>query len=255
MSCINRSTRLNKYISQSGVCSRRAADELIKSGRVRVNNDVVSQLGVMVNPQTDTVTLDGKTLGAGADFIYIMLNKPIGCVTTVKDQFGRRTVMDYIRDIDTRVFPVGRLDYNTSGLLFLTNDGEFAKLLTHPSHKIKKTYIARVNPKPTDDAVERLRRGVVLSGGDNILTRPAAVKILNSGENSQYATLEITITQGLNRQVRKMCEAVGLNVMSLHRTKIGGVALGKLPPCAYRLLPKDEAMKAAGVIDKKSNPL
>ncbi|MDR1688898.1 MAG: rRNA pseudouridine synthase [Clostridiales bacterium] len=255
--------RLNKYIASAGFCSRRKAEDFILSGKVAVNGEIVTSLGAKVNVQTDTVTLDGEKITPAKSFVYIMLNKPQGCVTTAEDQFGRKTVMDFLRGVNERVFPVGRLDYNTSGLLLLTNDGEFANKITHPKYKADKTYMAQVRPVPSSAALEKLRRGVLIkeendfnntgASGNFFKTAPAKVRVIK-GEKNLNGTdnknsegtvmLEITIHEGRNRQVRKMCEAVGLEVVTLHRIKVGRLSLGALKPGAYRFLTKDEISEA-----------
>lgn len=238
----NGRVRLNKFIAGSGVCSRRKADELIFEGRVRVNGEVVTEPGFRADPITDTVELDGKNLGLKEKFIYIMLNKPAGCVTTASDQFGRKTVLDYIADLPTRVYPVGRLDYNTSGLLLLTNDGEFANKIIHPKNEIEKAYIVKVKGEPDAEDITKLRRGVKIEvDGSLVKTRPARVSVLELGK--QWAMLEIVIHEGKNRQVRKMCEAVSLPIISLHRIRVGPLFLGDLKMGEYRFLTRAEVQK------------
>lgn len=241
--------RLNKFIAGANVCSRRKADELIQSGRVSVNGKTVTELGVKV-ASGDVVMLDGNKLKSNDGYIYIMLNKPTGCVTTASDQFGRKTVMDYVRDIKTRVFPVGRLDYNTSGLLILTNDGDFANKLMHPKNKTEKTYIVKVKSKPAVEELTKLRRGVVISenseygdkgGIREYKTAPARVSVIEIEKDG--AVLEITIREGRNRQVRKMCEAVNCSVISLHRISVGSLSLGDLKPGSHRYLTAAEVRK------------
>jgi len=236
--------RINKYIAEAGVCSRRRADEMVSNGRVTLNGETVKEPGVKIDPAKDEVCLDGKKLNLCRRFVYVMLNKPVGCVTTAFDQFGRKTVMDFIRGIGVRVFPVGRLDYNTSGLLLLTNDGDFTNKITHPKHKIEKTYIVTLNSPPKEDDLEKLRRGVIITGGNSktaFKTAAAKVKMLSSEE--KYSVLEITICEGRNRQIRKMCEALNLSVISLHRTKIGALALNGLKSGAYRYLTETDIRK------------
>jgi 23S rRNA pseudouridine2605 synthase len=258
--------RLNKYIASTGFCSRRKAEDFILSGKVAVNGETVTSLGAKVNTQTDTVTLCGKKLAPAGKFVYIMLNKPQGCVTTASDQFGRKTVMDYLRGINERVFPIGRLDYNTSGLLLLTNDGEFANKITHPKYKAEKTYDALVRPVPSNADLEKLRRGVLIKGesdfdksavsGKFFKTAPANVSVIKrekklpgtaDSDSDGTVMLEITIHEGRNRQVRKMCEAVGLEVVTLHRSRVGKLTLGALKPGRYRMLTKDEITAAASL--------
>ena len=217
--------RLNKFIASCGVCSRRKADELIQEGRVKVNGEVVTDFSVKVS-QEDKVELDGKTISKEAKKVYIMLNKPIGYVTTASDEKGRKNVLDLIYE-DVRVYPIGRLDMYTEGLLLLTNDGDFANKLMHPKFEIDKKYIVTTDTKVTRQMLETLRNGVDI--GDYI-TREAKVEKIDE-EN-----LSITIHEGKNRQVRRMCEAVGIKVMKLKRTKYGPLNLGDLPVAKYRYL-------------------
>ena len=222
--------RLNKYISECGVCSRRSADTLIQSGKVSVNGEVITDLGVKIDEISDTIAVDNKIIKKEDKLVYIMLNKPKGYVTTSKEQFGRKSVLDLI-DTNLRVYPIGRLDMYTEGLLLLTNDGNFANEMMHPKNKIEKTYIAKVNGNITNEKIEMLKRGVDIGG---YVTKPAKVrKILEKNE------LEIVISEGKNRQVRKMCNAVGLNVINLKRTKIGNLNLGKLKLGSYKYFDKN----------------
>ena len=222
--------RLNKYISECGVCSRRSADTLIQSGKVSVNGEVITDLGVKIDEISDTIAVDNKIIKKEDKLVYIMLNKPKGYVTTSKEQFGRKSVLDLI-DTNLRVYPIGRLDMYTEGLLLLTNDGNFANEMMHPKNKIEKTYIAKVRGNITNEKIEMLKRGVDIGG---YVTKPAKVrKILEKNE------LEIVISEGKNRQVRKMCNAVGLNVINLKRTKIGNLNLGKLKLGSYQYFDKN----------------
>lgn len=222
--------RLNKYIAECGVCSRRSADTLIQSGKVSVNGEVITELGVKIDEISDTIEVDNKIIKKENKLVYIMLNKPKGYVTTSKEQFGRKSVLDLI-DTNLRVYPIGRLDMYTEGLLLLTNDGNFANEMMHPKNKIEKTYIAKVSGNITNEKIEMLKRGVDIGG---YVTKPAKVrKILDKNE------LEIVISEGKNRQVRKMCNAVGLNVINLKRTKIGNLNLGKLKLGSYKYFDKN----------------
>lgn len=229
--------RLNKYIAGSSVCSRRKADEYIKQGLVQVNGKIEMQLGTVINPDIDRVRVNGKEIVPEQELVYILLNKPVGCVTTAKDQFGRPTVMDYVKDIPYRIFPVGRLDYNTSGLLLLTNDGHLTNKITHPKNKVEKTYLAQVSKVPTQRQLEQLRSGLII---DNYKTAPARVEIFRRKEGCE---LKIIITEGRNRQVRKMCEAISCPVTSLHRISIGFLTLDGLKPGNYRKLSQSELSK------------
>ena len=227
--------RLNKYIAECGICSRRKADILIESGKVLVNDIVIKDLGVKIDDTKDQVKVDGKTVSKENKFVYIMLNKPKGYVTTNSEQFGRKTVLDLI-DTDYRIFPIGRLDMYTEGLLLLTNDGEFANKLMHPKNKVEKTYIANVKGNITEEKIEHLRNGVDIGG---YITKPAKVSIISKDNNE----IEIKISEGKNRQVRKMCEAVGLKVINLKRTSIGKLNLSNLKIGKYRYLNKNEIDK------------
>lgn len=215
--------RLNKYIAECGIASRRGADKLISEGKVKVNNKVVTTLGTEINEYNDTVVVDERKITLVTRDIYIVLNKPKGCVTTVKDDKGRKTVMDYISVKDKRLFPIGRLDYDTEGMVILTNDGDMAYKLTHPSHEIPKTYIAKVEGEIPEADLAKLRNGVPLDG---ILTHRSKVKLLGVEDN--ISRVEITIYEGKNRQVRRMFEYIGKNVIFLKRTKIGDLRLGGL---------------------------
>ena len=226
--------RLQKWLSMAGACSRRKAEELIAKGRVRVNGTVVTELGAKANPERDLVELDGKELEIQQDKTYIMLHKPEGVVTTVTDPFGRPTVMDLVPG-DIRLYPVGRLDFDTTGLLLMTNDGEWAQKLTHPKNEVAKTYIALVKGIPTGESLRKLAKGVDVEGKK---TAPATVKLLERKDKN--TKLMITIHEGRNRQVRKMCEAVGHRAISLKRVSIGKLELGDLPKGKWRKLTAKE---------------
>lgn len=215
--------RLQKYLADCGVASRRKCEELITAGLVSINGKIVRELGVKVRP-VDTVRYNGRIVKQHFKKIYIMMNKPSGYVTTVSDQFDRPTVMDLIQGVRERVYPVGRLDYDTSGLLILSNDGDTTYKLTHPSNHMTKTYVAEIMGKPEISELDKLRNGVVI---DDYKTSPAKVFILE--ERSKSTLIEITISEGRNRQVRKMCEEIGHPVLRLKRTKIGKLELGDLP--------------------------
>ncbi len=228
--------RLQKYISMSGAASRRAAEEMIENGRVKVNGKTISEQGVKVEIGADKVMLDGKELKINEKKYYIMLNKPTGYVTTVKDQFGRPTVIDLIGgEISSQLFPVGRLDYDTEGLLLLTNDGAITHKVTHPKFHTDKTYIAVISGGITMSGLHKLRHGVNI---ENYKTSPADVEILDA--SASKTMLKITIHEGRNRQVRKMFEAVGCKVIGLQRVKIGNIELGNLPLGRWRHLTSHE---------------
>jgi len=226
--------RLQKWLAQSGVASRRKAEEMILAGRVSVNGVVITELGAKANPQKDKLAVDGNAVDALQDKAYIMLHKPEGVVTTVTDPFERATVMDYV-PANPRLYPVGRLDLDTSGLLLMTNDGDWAQKIAHPKNETKKVYAAIVRGVPTPERINSLRKGVIVDGKK---TAPAQIKLLEKLQNE--TKLQITIHEGRNRQVRKMCEAVGHRVVSLKRIEVGGLKLGNLEKGTWRNLTKRE---------------
>lgn len=230
--------RLQKYIAMSGLASRRAAETMIEEGRVSVNGRKVSEQGVKVEIGADSVSVDGKEIKLKNKKYYIMLNKPVGYVSTVKDQFERPTVVDIIKqDLgDARIFPVGRLDYETEGLLLLTNDGDFTYRVTHPKFHMDKTYIATVKGGMTVGGMNKLRSGLYLD--DGFKTSPAQAEILDAADG--HTVVKITIHEGKNRQVRRMFEALGCTVTALQRIKIGNVELGNLPLGRWRHLTSHE---------------
>lgn len=234
--------RLQKYIAKSGVASRRKAEELILEGKIQVNGKTITELGIKVNPEKDIVTYNGKKLKTEEEFVYILLNKPIGYVTTVKDQFGRDSVLDLVK-IKEHLVPVGRLDMYTSGALILTNDGDFVYKVTHPKHEIEKTYTVTIKGIVKNEEVEMLRKGVKI---ENYITKPAKVKILKTDEEKNISRLEITIHEGKNRQVRKMCETVGHKVLALHRSKIAGIGVKDIPLGKWRFMKEKEIRKILG---------
>lgn len=236
---VKESIRLQKFLANSGVASRRKCEELILDGKVSVNGQIVKELGTKVNPAVDKVEYCGNPVFISNKFVYILLNKPIGYVTTAKDQFDRDSVLDLVK-VKERVVPVGRLDMYTSGALILTNDGDFVYKVTHPKHEITKTYTVTVRGIIENDAVEKLRNGVEI---EDYKTRPAKVKILKTDEEKNISRLEITIHEGKNRQVRKMCEAVGSKVVALHRSKIGDIGVKDLKLGTWRYLKDFEVKK------------
>lgn len=225
--------RLQKYMARCGVASRRKCEEIIFSGRVKVNNKVVTDI-VIVDDEKDIVKVDDKIIKPKDKKIYIMLNKPCGVITSVKDEKGRKTVIDII-GVKERIYPVGRLDYDTSGLLILTNDGDAAFKMTHPSKEIDKVYIAKIKGVPTKDEIERFKSGIKI---DDYITSPAELEILNV--NEKESEVKITIHEGKNRQVRKMCEAIGHPVITLKRIRIGKISLGNLKQGQWRYLTQKE---------------
>ena len=226
--------RLNKYIASAGICSRRKADELITNGNVKVNGAVCNVLGTDVTEE-DVVSVNGRVIEMPAKKVYIALNKPAGYITSMQDEKGRPTVADLVSDIPERVFPVGRLDYDTTGLIIMTNDGELAQRLSHPSHEVYKTYVAEVEGVISGQRLGKLRKGVDIGG---FVTAPAKVKVLK--QKPRTAVVEISIHEGKNRQVRKMFAAVGNKVISLERVAIGDIPLGRLLEGHYRKLTREE---------------
>ena len=233
MSMMN-TTRLNKYIAQSGVCSRRRADELIANGNVKINGAVIREMGYQVE-EDDTVMVNGKIIETNGRNIYVAVNKPLGYITSMDDDKGRATVAELVSDIPERLFPVGRLDYNTTGLLLMTNDGDLANRLTHPKHEVTKTYTATVAGILSGARVAKLRKGVDIGG---FVTSPAEVRVIR--QNPRSAVVEISIHEGKNRQVRKMFAAVGNKVQTLERIAIGDLRLGRLMTGHYRKLTQKE---------------
>ena len=243
--------RLQKIISAAGVASRRAAEEIILEGRVRVNGKVVSELGSKADPGKDHIKVDGKLINPRQPQTYIMLNKPAGYITTMSDPEKRPLVQDLLKGVRTRVYPVGRLDYNTEGMLLLTNDGDFAHLITHPSHELSKTYLVKVKGQLDDATLEKLAKGIYLDDGK---TAPARVRKVRKEEANSW--IEIAIHEGRKRQVRRMMDRVGHSVIRLKRTKIGPISLGELPMGAYRHLTSDEVktLQATAIDDRSQKP-
>ena len=229
---INMEERLQKYLAECGIASRRKCEEYILQGKVQVNGKTITELGVKVNPEKDKITFEGKNVKQEDKKVYILLNKPIGYVTTSDEQFGRDKVLDLVK-VRERVVPVGRLDMYTSGALILTNDGDFVYKVTHPKHEITKTYTVTVKGIIQNEEVEQLKNGVKI---DDYITRPAKVKILKTDEEKDISRLEITIHEGKNRQVRKMCESVGRKVIALHRSKIGNIGVKDIELGKWRYL-------------------
>lgn len=229
--------RINKYIASCGVASRRKAEEIILDGRVTVNGKLVTELAFNIDEEKDIVEIDGEQIGVEKNNVYIVLNKPEGYITTVKDQFDRPSVLDLVKDIDERVYPIGRLDYETSGLLILTNDGDLTYKLTHPKHEIDKTYVARVKGKLTKEEIERFKGGLKI---EDYTTAPAKLKVIKYDEQRDSSLLEIKIHEGKNRQVRKMCKAINHPVLRLRRSAMGKIKIGDCEIGKYRYLTEDE---------------
>ena len=235
--------RLQKFLAEAGIASRRKCEELIQSGKVMVNGKVVETLGTKINPKEDKVTYNGKIVENSLQKTYILLNKPIGYVTTAKDQFKRDTVLDLIK-INKRIVPCGRLDMYTSGALILTDDGDFVYKITHPKHEIEKTYTVTIKGIVTNEEVQKLRQGVEIDdNGEKYITKKANVRILKTDIEKDISRLEIVIHEGKNRQVRKMCEAVGRKFLALHRSKIGNIGVKDLKIGTWRYLKKHEIEK------------
>lgn len=233
--------RLQKFLARSGIASRRKSEELIANGKIKVNGQVVSELGVKINPEMDIVEYNGKQIKEENKKVYILLNKPIGYVTTVKDQFKRDTVMELVKGVKERIVPVGRLDMYTSGALLLSNDGDFINKVTHPKHEIEKTYNATIVGKVTKENVEKLTKGVEIQDDlETYVTKPAKVKILKIDEEKNLSRIQITIHEGKNREVRRMCEAIGKKVIALHRTQIGNIDVKNLQLGKWRYLTEKE---------------
>ena len=229
--------RLEKYIATSGIASRRAVKKSIRAGLVTVNGETIFVPGHPIDVETDTVAFDRKPVKPLTEHLYLMLNKPPGYVTTRRDERGRPTVMNLVADLPDSIYPVGRLDLETAGLLLFTNDGDFAYRLLHPSHEIKKIYLAWVKGIPNDTTVQRLRQGVTIPSGK---TAPAKVKRLKTSQDETSTQLEVAIHEGKKRQIRLMFKAVGHPVIRLKRTRIGNLRLGNLPQGQYRFLTASE---------------
>lgn len=226
--------RLQKFMAESGIASRRKSEELIAAGKVKVNG-VTAQIGDKVNPKHDKVTVSGKRVQAAKKNVYIMLNKPRGFITTMSDEMDRKCVAELVKDVNTRIYPVGRLDRESEGLLIMTNDGEFANALSHPSTHVPKTYRVTIRPEITKEQAGKFRNGIEIDGK---MTAPADLKTIEKQENR--TVVEVTIYEGRNRQIRKMFEALGIEVARLKRTKIGSVKLGMLKQGSYRDLTEQE---------------
>lgn len=235
----NNEVRLQKFMAEQGIASRRKSEDLIRTGKVKVNGHI-AVIGQKINPKKDLVTVGKQKIvpPKTRNMIYIMLNKPRGYVTTVSDEYDRKTVMDLIPDIKERIYPVGRLDKDSEGLLIMTNDGSFTNCLTHPSHGLAKVYRVTVRPAVDDEILYNLRNGIVIDGRK---TAPADVTVLTEEEN--HVVLEFVLHEGRNREIRKMCESQGLEVARLKRTAVGSLKLGVLPQGKYRELTEQEVKK------------
>lgn len=228
--------RLQKILAASGIASRREAEKIITAGRVRVNGKVVTELGSKFDPDTARIAVDGKPVKAEGK-VYYMFYKPRGVVTTMRDPQNRRSVADFVQELPERVFPVGRLDYNTEGLLLLTNDGALAQALMHPSHEVNKTYLVKVPGLVPDEKLDLLRLGIKLEDG---VTAPAVVNLRSYEHEHNFTLFDITIHEGRNRQVRRMCDAIGFPVRDLKRIKMGPLTLSNLGRGKFRELTDKE---------------
>ena len=236
--------RINKYIASCGVASRRKAEEIILQGRVKVNGKTVEELSFNVDENNDIVEIDNEQIGLDEKKVYIVLNKPEGYITTVKDQFDRPSVLDLVSDIKERIYPIGRLDYETSGLLILTNDGDLTYTLTHPKHEVDKTYMAIVKGIPTSEKMKEFEEGLYI---EDYKTAPAKIKITKRDEEKNYAICQIKIHEGRNRQVRKMCRAINHPVLRLRRVAMGDITLKDTEIGKYRYLTTEEVQYLKGL--------
>ncbi len=239
--------RLQKFLAECGVASRRKSEELIEGGKVKVNGRI-AEIGDKINPKRDTVTVNGKKIVKQKNCTYIMLHKPRGFITTMSDEMDRKCVAELIKDVPVRVYPVGRLDRDSEGMLLFTNDGEFANAMTHPTKHVPKTYRVTVRPSISEEQITALTQGVII---DDRKTAPAEVRVILKEEGR--VVLEIILYEGRNRQIRKMCEEVGLEVARLKRTAIGSIKLGMLKQGDWRELNEDEVRKLmiAADMDRK----
>lgn len=227
--------RLQKYLADCGVASRRKSEELILAGLVKVNGKIVRELGVKVNPDRDKVMYEDKLVKIQKKKVYILLNKPAGYISAARDQFDNPSILHLIKDINVRLYPVGRLDKDTTGAIILTNDGDFSYKLTHPKHEISKTYIAEVEGVPTVEEMRTFAKGVYIDGRK---TYPAKIRIVK--ETKKNSIVEIIIHEGRNRQVKKMCEEIGHKVISLHRQAIGKITIDNVKEGSFRYLTDKE---------------
>jgi 23S rRNA pseudouridine2605 synthase len=228
--------RLQKVLAEAGVASRRKSEEMIRAGRVEVNGQIVTDMGVKVDPKQDAIKVDGRPIRQEKK-VYVLFNKPKGVITSASDPEGRKTVASFFTNIRERIYPVGRLDYDTEGLLLLTNDGEFAHLLTHPKHHVPRTYLATVKGVPHGTKLDKLRSGIELEDG---MTSPAEAEYYDIDLDKNEAVIQVTIYEGRNRQVRRMFEAIGHPVQKLKRIKFGPILLAGLPRGKYRHLTAEE---------------
>lgn len=232
--------RLNKYIADCGIASRRKADEIIENGQITINGKKVFELGIKVDPKKDRILFRGKPIQAQNRFVYYIFNKPKGVVTTTEDPHGRLTVMDYFKKSTLRLFPVGRLDFDSEGLLIITNDGEFAQKLIHPDEHVPKTYHVKLDGLPTDPQLDKLRRGVSIVGGK---VQALFIKRLANKTTDKKAWVEVVIDEGKNHQVKQMFTKIGFDVVKLRRVAIGEFRIGSLQPGEHRELTFEQIHK------------
>ncbi|MEK6599927.1 MAG: pseudouridine synthase [Deltaproteobacteria bacterium] len=238
-------------IARAGIASRRKAEEMILEGLVTVNRQVVTELGTKADPEKDRITVDGRALSHAqekSEKVYILLNKPKGYISTVSDPQGRPTVIDLVKKIKTRIFPVGRLDYDAEGALLFTNDGELANKLIHPKYHIPKKYLVKVSDAPDQKDIAKLKRGVYLEDGR---TLPAEAKFIKATKTNSW--IELTVYEGRNRLVKKMCFAIGHSVLKLQRTEFAGIKLGSLKPGDFRTLTMDEVERLKNTVSERQS--
>ncbi len=241
------SLRLNRFISMCGVTSRRKADRLIEEGRVKLNGIKVFEFGVQVDPTVDVITLDGKPLQLVEELIYVVFNKPRNVITSMKDPEERACVGDYFADYPARLFPVGRLDWDSEGLLLMTNDGDFSNEVLHPKFEVTKTYLAKIKGQPRESELARLKKGISIVGGH---VRALEVSVVERGSD-QYDWLKVVITEGKNRQIHRMFEKIGYDVLKLQRVAIGALTMGSLERGEYKEITRKQAEKVfAGFEDR-----
>lgn len=242
---LGRKVRLQKFIADCGICSRRKAEELIVQGRVRINEEVVTQLGTKVDPVTDIVFVDGQVLDLDSvEKIYLVLNKPRGFVTTLDDPEGRKTVMEFVREFSERIYPVGRLDYLSEGLLLMTNDGDMANLIMHPRYEVTKVYEVKIFGAVTEPILAKLRAGTTVDG---VQVKPKSVRVIEQLQNKTW--VEFRLGEGRNREIRKICEDAEITIDKLRRVAIGNLTVDGLRPGNYQMLSKGQLLKALGMND------
>lgn len=230
--------RLQKFLADAGIASRRKSEEFISNGKVAVNGEIVTELGTKINPVKDKVTCFGKVVKIEDKKVYILMNKPKGYISASKDQFANKSVLHLVKECKERLFPIGRLDKDTTGALILTNDGELANNIAHPKNEVEKTYIAKVWGKPTSSEMALFMKGVIIDGKK---TYPAKIRIVE--EKGRFSIVEIKIHEGRNRQVKKMCEEINHKVVELHRKSIGNLDIDDLEPGKWKYITKKEIVE------------